>query len=162
MKTRQYVLLSCLLVMGPALSACGGTSEASDGWESKQEVTAEVKKLRADTELPPGGKWNAEVSGSDDDHYQTGSADALVLDEAQCEWYAYWLDRTESSDDKAAATALKHFVVLHDMPAYKANDKSYREVVQSVEDAAELGDPSGVQGFVRDNCEGMQEGSDYQ
>ncbi|MBC2906153.1 hypothetical protein [Streptomyces cupreus] len=161
MRTHPFLVASCFLAVAASLTACGGDSEASDGWQSKKEVAAEVKKLRADTELPPGGRWNAQVSGSDDDRYQTGAADAIVLDEVQCEWYAYWLDRTEAADDKSAATALKHFATLHDMPAFKANDVSYREVVQSVEDAAGLGDPSGIQAFVRDNCGGMQEGSDY-
>jgi hypothetical protein len=150
-----------LLAVAACLTACGGEAETSDGWQSKADVVAEVTALRETTELPPGGRWNAEVSGSDDDRYQTGSADAVVLDEAQCEWYAYWLDRTEHADDKAAGKALKHFAVLHEMPAFKANDVSYREVVQSVEDAAQLGDPSGIQGFVRDNCGGLHKGSEY-
>ncbi|WP_326722958.1 hypothetical protein OHT59_29740 [Streptomyces sp. NBC_00243] len=162
MKARQFITASVLLAVAATATACGGKSEESDGWQSKQDVVAEVKNLRKGTDLPPGGKWTAEVSGAEGDRYQTGSADALVLDEAQCEWYAYWLDRTEASDKKAVASAQKQFAVLHDMAAYKANDVSYRKLVQSVEDAAELGDPSGIQGFVRDNCGGMQEGSNYQ
>lgn len=161
MSARPYILASLCLAVAASVTACGGDTADADGWQSKSDVVAAVNKLRKAAELPPGGRWNAEVSGSDDDRYQTGSADALVLDEAQCEWYGYWLDRTERSDDEAAASARKHFAVLHEMPAYQANDDSYRKLVQTVEDAAELGDPSGIQGFVRDNCDGMQKGSEY-
>ncbi|CAL9531583.1 hypothetical protein SUDANB6_04066 [Streptomyces sp. enrichment culture] len=160
MKLRPYVVASCLLIF--SVTACSGKSEKSNGWLDKEDVIAEVETLRQGAELPPGGRWNVEVAGASDDRYQAGSADAIVLDEVQCEWYAYWLDRTEASDGKAAEAALKHFAVLHDMPAYKANDESYRKLVQTIEDSAELGDPSGIQGFVRDNCDGMQEGSVYQ
>ncbi|MEU4094537.1 hypothetical protein [Streptomyces sp. NPDC026673] len=162
MKARRFIVAAMLLpAVSVSLAACATEGSGGEGWQSKRDVTSRVAKLREQTDLPPGGVWSAEVSGSDKDRYQVGSADAIVLDEAQCEWYAYWLDREEASDTRGAASARRHFADLHRMPAFKANDDSYRQVVQAVEDAAELGDPSGIQQFVRDNCGDMQKGSDY-
>lgn len=72
--------------------------------------------------------------------------------QAQCKWFLYWLHGFEKADQGIMNDAVSTLKEIHNWDLYTKADGSFQRLISSVEAKMELGDPSGVQDYVRLNC----------
>ncbi|MGP3983921.1 hypothetical protein [Streptomyces sp. KR80] len=143
-------LVTGMLLAG--LTGCGGGNEIPDGWTTKDKVKKQLVKERQKVSLPKGWHWQDQVAGGQKDIYEEGAAQAMVLDEVTCAWSLAALKSAEKDDERGQEKALAELKELRNLPAYKRNDVSYRQLVESTQSKAELGDFSTMSQYVDNNC----------
>lgn len=151
----QFSRLAGISILAAALTVClSACSEEGtpEGWTSKAEVKKQLPAARKAVEVPAGWKWHDEVAGGNDDIYEDGTAESMVLDETMCAWSQEAIKATKEGKQNTVDASLAQLKKLRSLPAYKRNDPSYRQLVESVQDKAELGEMSGLTLYVEKNC----------
>lgn len=137
------------------LTACGG---AATEFENSSQIADEIRQAKAATPLPPGATWDeADLKPKAGASYQAGYFEVTIEAQAQCKWYIYWLGGFGAHDDSKTSAAESMFPKMHVWRLYVSADDSYRQLVDSIEAKAELGDPTGLKEFVRLNCGGASQ-----
>ncbi|MFE0824125.1 hypothetical protein [Streptomyces sp. NPDC058847] len=137
------------------VAGCGRdkNSEIPEGWNTKAEVQQQLAEERQKVSIPLGWRWQDKVEGADRDIYESGAAQAIVLDEATCAWSITWLKSAEKNDVRGQKRAATELETLRELPAYQNNDSSYRDLVEDAQSKSELGDTSALRRYVDNNCE---------
>jgi hypothetical protein len=138
------------------LAACGGSDEpgrAANGGRlvTAQELAARLSAIERRVPLPPHEAYRIALDPQVG-RYPAEAAEQMVYDQAQCKWYAYWLDASEAKRAAAARQALFVLRSFHESGPYRHADESFRLLVAEIEAKAAKGDPSGIQAYVRLNC----------
>lgn len=141
-------------------TADGARRESLAGDYPELEVEAHeadeaIDRLGADIPLPPGGSWERlrqslrENPASMD---ELGFRSMLEYN-AACQWYGFWLEAIEASDEMTAAQALP---VLEEIPTWRSlqvtDGGGVISVFEQLASDARRGDPAFVQEWHTINC----------
>jgi hypothetical protein len=128
---------------------------ASGDVEDLSNATSLIASAESRTPLPPGSHFDASgfvtQSGVS---YQSGWFLSVAESEAQCKWYGYWLQGFNADDTTQMDAAQATFKLMDSWPLY-TDDPQTGQYFDSLEQKAELGDPTGLQQFISANCGGF-------
>lgn len=137
------------------LTGCGGESAEPtpdpEGLIGGDQVTEELSAAQDRYPLPSGREWK-DFGINSDDTYGAGAAEVMVASQAQCAWYDYWLEGQRDGDDEAMDEAMAALDALSGSALFTLADPSYTDLIADIEERARLGDPSGIQQFIEQNC----------
>lgn len=150
----RWRALALAAVSALGLVACGGTPA---NFEDSAKLPAKIAALEKTTPLPPGSTFDSELlQPSSGDTYEIGYWDNVVEQQAQCKWYMYWLTSRGAGDKTKMSSAETMFATMHKWHLYTSSDVSFQQLVDQIESKAQLGDPTGLQDYVRLNCSSIK------
>lgn len=146
-----------VLALGAAVLFAGcGSSPSNDtsngGMQGASAAQAEVDAAKQDTPLPPGATVSVAITDQAGS-YESGYGTVLVQGQAICAWFKYWLSAESSNDAQALFAAQDAAKKIPTWTVYTRADQSFRDLINSVIDKANLGDPTPMSEFVTNNCE---------
>lgn len=146
-----YAIGAVSMIAVVLLTGCGSSAQ----FEDNSKIAEKIRQTKAATPLPPGAAWDDQsLQYKPGASYQIGYFENMVQAQAQCKWYGYWLSGFANHDQHKMQMAEALFPKMHTWNRYTSADVSFRNLVDAIEAKALLGDPSGLQNFVKLNCAG--------
>lgn len=143
------------LLISLVLAACGSTNAngtaAPQAFLNPEEVRTEMSQAQSVTPLPPGATWRPIYVNPDAQH-ETGSGENMVQFQAMCQWYGYWAAAISSGDTAKMAVADAAVAKFPTWHTYASSDTSFRQFLDQIAQRARLGDGSGLQQMIKNNC----------
>jgi hypothetical protein len=143
-----------ILLVGIVVSSCGGRQALegdTGGMIDAAEAQAEANVALAEIPVPPGADVSVKIEDTSA-IYQGGYGRSAVQGLALCAWFRYWLDGITSDDAQKTRASTAAAKVFPSWAIYLNADQSFRDVIDSAVDKANLGDPSPMAQFVKVNC----------
>jgi hypothetical protein len=157
-RIRTAIAGAVLIVLGGAcaLVILAVTKSTNSGFEDLSNASAVIAAAEKETPLPPGSRYDTEPFHTQQGtNYQAGYFLSVAQQEAQCKWYMYFIKTAAANDVSGEHLAESTFTSMKSWALYTDTDPSTRNFYDQIVTAAELGDPSGLQTFIAQNCQHM-------
>jgi len=151
-----------LLIVGLTACTSSGDTKGDQSADTQGEVqAANDAYLAALSEQVAAAEWPAGYMPDVDRMYERSTAEDMFIPDPddyakgavgffrQCAWSMAWLDANASGNTARADAAMR---VLQDPALYAAVDEVSREHLLGLASKASLGDATGLNSFIEQNC----------
>jgi len=147
MRSRCRRMARTGLLCGALLAALGGCGGPPAGFTTADEVRREIEQAKATTPMPPGATFRP-ITLDESGTYETGAGTHPIQFQAMCAWFGYWLDGLATADQTQVEEARTMVTRLRAMGTWQSGALYLDDITER----ATLGDPSGLQEMIQNNC----------
>lgn len=135
------------LLCGVMLVAVGACGSPPAGFSTVDEVRREIEQAKSTTPMPPGATFRP-IKLDESAAYEAGSGTNPIQFQAMCAWFGYWLKGLDLGDQAQVEQAQVRLAELRSSGMWRSG----QQYLDDITERAKLGDPSGLQQMIQNNC----------